>query len=105
MLQVVDKSIKTESNKYLLFLSDGGDNENFNEEIAFAKEKNIVIFVLGLGTTKGAPIKQANGEFIKYNGEIMISKLNENIEDLATQTGGVYIKSVNSSSDVEAMLR
>jgi len=105
MLQVVDKSIKTESNKYLLILSDGGDNENFSEEIAFAKEKNIVIFVLGLGTTKGAPIKQANGEFIKYNGEIMISKLNENIEDLATQTGGVYIKSVNSNSDVEAMLR
>lgn len=105
MLQVVDKSIKTDSNKYLLILSDGGDSEDFSKEIAFAKEKNIVVFVLGLGTTKGAPIKQANGEFIKYNGEIIISKLNQEIQNLATKTGGVYIKSVNSNADVETMLR
>jgi len=105
MLEVVDKSIETESNKYLLILSDGGDSEDFSKEIAFAKEKNIVVFVLGLGTTKGAPIKQATGEFIKYNGEIIISKLNEEIQNLAIKTGGVYIKSVNSNADVKAMLK
>ena len=46
-----------------------------------------------------------NGEFIKQNGKIIISKLNENIADLATKTGGVYIQSVNSDKDVKTMLK
>ena len=104
MLEVVNKSMKTESNKYLLILSDGGDSKDFSREIAYAKKNHIVVFVLGIGTSKGAPIKQADGEFIKYHGEIMISKLNKNIQNLATKTGGVYIKSLNSSSDVKAMI-
>ena len=105
MLEVVAKSIKNEDKKYLLILSDGGDSSDFSEEISYAKEHNIVVFVLGVGTTKGAPIKRDDGSFIKQNGEILISKLNENISRLATQTGGVYIKSVNSRNDIEAMLR
>ena len=105
MLEVVDRSIKKESKKYLLVLSDGGDKEDFSAEINFAKEHNIAVFVLGIGTTKGAPIKMKNGEFIKQNGKIIISKLNENIASLATKTGGVYIESVNSNEDVKAMLK
>ena len=105
MLEVVNKSIKKEAKKYLLILSDGGDSEDFSKEIAYAKENNVAIFVLGLGTTKGAPIKKADGTFIQQNGEVIVSKLNENIKELATATGGVYIKSVNSNADIEAMLR
>jgi len=104
MLEVVDRSIKKESKKYLLILSDGGDKDDFTDEIAFAKEKNIAVFVLGIGTPKGAPIKQKNGEFIKHNGDIIVSKLNENIADFATKSGGVYIENVKSNKDIKAML-
>lgn len=104
MLEVVDRSVKKESKKYLLILSDGGDKSDFSKEIAYAKEKNIAVFVLGVGTLKGAPIKQKNGEFIKHNGEIIVSKLNENISKLATKSGGVYIESVKSDRDIKAML-
>ena len=104
MLEVVDRSIKKESKKYLLIMSDGGDKDDFSEEIAYAKEKNIAVFVLGVGTTKGAPIKQKNGEFIKHKGDIIVSKLNENIAAFATKSGGVYIESVKSDRDIKAML-
>lgn len=105
MLEVVDKSIKKDAKKYLLVLTDGGDKKDFAKEIAFAKEKGITIFVLGIGTPQGAPIKLENGEFIKQNGKIIVSKLNEKIADLAKKTGGVYIESVNSNADVKAMLK
>ena len=105
MLQVVNRSIKDEDKKYILLLSDGGDKNDFSKEIAYAKEHGIVVFVLGVGTKQGAPIKMDNGEFIKQNGKIIISKLNENIADLATKTGGVYIQSVNSDKDVKTMLK
>jgi Ca-activated chloride channel family protein len=105
MLEVVSKSIKNKNKKYLLILSDGGDSKDFSKEIAFAKEHKIVVFVLGIGTDKGAPIKKEDGSFIKQNGKIIISKLNDGISKLATSTGGVYIKSVNSRADIKAMLR
>ncbi len=104
MLDVVNKSLKKHNKKYLLVLSDGGDKKDFSKEIAFAKEHEIVVFVLGVGTAKGAPIKLKNGSFIKQHGEIIVSKLNENIADLATQTGGVYIEYTNSNEDMKAML-
>lgn len=104
MLEVVDKSVKKSSKKYLLILSDGGDKKDFSKEIAYAKEKDIAVFILATGTQKGAPIKLANGEFIKQNGNIIISKLNNNIASLATKSGGVYMQSVNSDEDVKAML-
>ncbi len=104
MLEVVDRSIKNEARRYILLLSDGGDDTDFSKEIAYAKEHNITVFVLGIGTTQGAPIKLPTGEFIKQNGKIIITKLNEKIADLATKTGGVYIRGVNSNSDIKAML-
>ena len=105
MLEVVDRSIKNESRRYILLLSDGGDEKDFSREIAYAKKHNITVFVLAVGTKKGAPIKLPNGEFIKQNGSIILTKLNEKIAELATQTGGVYIQSVNSNKDVKTMLR
>ena len=105
MLRVVDQSIKDQSKRYLLILSDGGDKSDFSKEISFAKEHHIVVFVLGVGTSKGAPIKKEDGTFIKQNGSIIVSKLNSSISKLATKTGGVYIESVNSDKDIKTMLR
>jgi len=105
MLHVMNKSVKEDAKKYILLFSDGGDSKDYSKEIAYAKAHGIVVFVLGMGTKQGAPIKMKNGEFIKQNGKIILSKLNENIANLAIKTGGVYIENVNSDKDVKAMLK
>ena len=102
LLEVVANTSKNK--KHLLILSDGGDKSDFSDEIEFAKENNIVVFVLAIGTKKGAPIKLENGQFIKQNGNIIVSKLNENISQLATKSGGVYIESVKSDMDIKTMI-
>lgn len=104
ILDVISKVKDKSTKKYLLILTDGGDKSDFSKEIEYAKEKNIVVFVLGLGTKKGAPIKLEDGSFIKHNGDIIVTKLNESISDLATKSGGVYIQNSTSSSDIDAML-
>ena len=104
MLEVVANSKTSTDKKYLFILSDGGDKDDFTKEIEFAKDNDIVVFILGMGTTKGAPIKLSNGGFIKQNGVILISKLNEKISELATLTGGVYIQNTTSKKDIMAML-
>ena len=105
VLDVVSKTQEKKDKKYLLILSDGGDKSDFSDEIEMAKDNGITVFVLGVATKKGAPIKLEDGSFIKQNGDIIVSKLNENIADLATKTGGVYIQSTTSSNDIKTMLR
>ncbi len=104
MLETVAKTNTNTDKKYLLVLSDGGDETDFSAEIAFAKEKGITVFILGMGTEAGAPIKKKDGSFIKQNDNIMISTLNESISELAIKTGGVYIQNTTSSKDIQAML-
>ena len=103
LISGVNESMKDQKKRYLLLLSDGGDDTDFSDEIAYAKAHQIIVFVLGIGTSTGAPIKADNG-FIMQNGKIIISKLNPAIASLATQTGGVYIEGVNSRRDIEKML-
>jgi len=105
VLDVVSKAQKEKEKKYLLILSDGGDKDDFSQEIKAAKKDNIIVFVLGIATQKGSPVKLEDGTLIKHNGEIIVSKLNENISELATKTGGVYIQSTTSSDDIKRMFK
>jgi len=105
ILEVFAKYQEKQDEKYLLILSDGGDARDFRYEIAFAQKNKIVVFVLAIATKEGAPVKKEDGSFIEQNGKIIISKLNEEIASLATQSGGVYIESSLSNTDVKAMLR
>ena len=105
VLNIVIQTQKEQEKKYLLVLSDGGDKSDFSDEIELAKANGVKVFVLAIATKKGAPIKQKDGTFIKHNGDIIISKLNENIADLATKTGGVYIQGSTSDKDIKTMFQ
>ena len=103
VLDIVAQTQKNKKKKYLLLLTDGGDKADFSDEIELANDNGISVFILAIATKKGAPIKMTNGSFIKQDGDIIISKLNENIANLATKTGGVYIQSTTSSKDIKTM--
>ncbi len=108
ILQVVDaasKQLKDRIHKYLLLITDGGDDEAYDEAIERAKEEGIVVFVLATATEKGAPIKEAEGGFVKKEGQIILTRLNEKIKTIALQTGGAYIQSSASSADIDALIK
>ncbi len=105
ILETFAKSHESRDEKYLLILSDGGDNSDFSKEIEFAKKNKIVVFVLAIATKEGAPVKKEDGSFIEHKGKIIISKLNKEIASLATQSGGVYIESSLANTDIKAMLK
>ena len=105
LLQSADEFLKDSELKNLLIVTDGGDDKDFSKEIAFAKDRGIKVFILAVATQKGSPVKKDNGEFLKYKGDILISKLNENISELATKTGGTYIEASISNLDIETMLK
>ena len=87
-----------ESTERLLFIiSDGEDHNDFSNSITdLAKQNNILIYPIGVGTEKGSliPIRN-NGEIIykrDVNREVVMTKLNKNyLENLSDKTGGKYI--------------
>jgi len=104
LLNSANEMLKENKNKNLLIFSDGGDEDDFSDAITFAKENGITVFIIGMGSEKGAPIKMKSGGFIKQNGSIIISKFNPNVKALALESGGAFIQGLNSDEDIEAML-
>jgi Ca-activated chloride channel homolog len=103
LLYSANQSIKNKKERYLIIFTDGGDQKDFTDEISYAKKHHITVFIMAIGTQKGAPIKTANG-FLTSGGNVVIARLNPNSASLATQTGGAYIHSVLSNADVKALV-
>ena len=71
-------SSQSEQSRVIILITDGENHEDDAVEAARkAAEQGIRIYTIGIGTPEGAPI-QIGGEFIKdENGEMVVSKLNE----------------------------
>ena len=84
----------------IIIITDGEDHEGGAEEAAAAaKKKGINVFVLGVGSTKGALIPDGQGGFIKDNtGTEVVSSLNESMcKQIAEAGGGGYIHVDNTN--------
>lgn len=84
----------------ILIITDGEDHEGGAIEAAEKARKNgIRVFVLGVGSTKGSPMPDGNGGYMKDNsGQEVISALNEEMcKQVAQAGGGAYIHVDNTS--------
>lgn len=90
----------------IILITDGEDHEGGAEEAAkAARKKGINVFILGIGSTKGAPIPLGQGEYLKdASGTVVMSALNEQMCRKVAQAGsGTYIH-VDNSSDAQEKL-
>ncbi|MBW2708456.1 MAG: VWA domain-containing protein [Deltaproteobacteria bacterium] len=99
---------KSETDKVILLITDGEDNEKRGLEAAReAAEKGIKIFVFGMGDTAGGPIPASGGRggFIKDDkGELVLSKLDEaGLQKMAAVTGGEYVRSMAGDLDLDRL--
>jgi Ca-activated chloride channel family protein len=103
-LKTAKELFGSSNKKALLLFTDGGDQTKFEDEIKFAKENNIIVYIYNIGTTKGAPIKQQNGFIKDKNGNLVIVKLNQTIKNLSLQTKGAYLKHSLNQTDIKALM-
>lgn len=88
--------------KAIILITDGEDHEGGAlEAAANAKEKGMRVYVLGVGSPKGAPIPiPGTNDFMTDNsGKTVMSALNEDMcKQIASAGGGVYIHVDNNSN-------
>ncbi len=84
----------------IIVITDGEDHEGGAVEAAKQAKKNgMRVFVLGVGSTKGTPIPDGNGGYMKDNtGQVVMSALNEEMcKQVAEAGGGAYIHVDNNN--------
>ena len=88
--------------KAIIVITDGEDHEGGALEAAkAAKNAGMRVYVLGVGSTKGAPIPiPGTGDYMKDNtGNTVMSALNEDMcRQIAQAGGGAYIHVENNSA-------
>ncbi len=98
-LQKLFKKIATlpMQDKTLLLLTDGGDEEDLPTLQKILSENRINIIVLALGTRIGTTIRKADGSMLKNSkGDLVISRINPQLETVAQQNDNHYIVAPSS---------
>ncbi|MBW2568983.1 MAG: VWA domain-containing protein [Deltaproteobacteria bacterium] len=99
---------KTETDKVMLLITDGEDNENSGLKAAGdAAGQGVKIFVFGIGDLSGGPIPAGSkqGGFKKdKDGKLVLSKLDEKtLRDIASVADGGYVRSVAGDLDLDIL--
>jgi len=103
-LKITQNLLKNSKQKALIIFSDGGDQESFAKEIEYAKTHNIKVFVYAVATKKGSVIKDKSGILKDRNSDIVITKLNSKIKELALKSGGSYMQYSLKKGDIKALV-
>jgi len=84
--------------RILIIISDGEDHNDVSVDMAkIASQKGIIIYTIGVGKEKGAPIPIKKNKIIQSykkdtKGDVVITKLNKEVLiNIANQTGGEFI--------------
>lgn len=90
----------------IILITDGENHEGGAVEAAeAAKKKGVNVFIMGIGSTKGAPIPLGNGDYLKDNmGNTVMTAVNEAMcREVAKAGSGTYIH-VDNTNDAQDKL-
>ncbi len=98
--------------KALIIVSDGENTEgDVAGAIAKAKEANVRIYTIGMGTPEGGPIPiYSGGTRVDYKrdraGSIVLTKLDETtLQQIALETGGSYRRATSGGNEIDDIFK
>ena len=100
-------SAESERSRVVILITDGENHEgDLGEELELAEQEGVTIYTIGIGTPEGAPIR-IGGNYIKdENGEMVVSKLGEQmLQQIASTTEGAYVRATKQSIGLEEIVK
>jgi Ca-activated chloride channel family protein len=91
--------------KIVVLFTDGGDEEAIAGFSQILKENEIDLYVVLVGTDKGAPVIDKDGKpFIQEDGTIAITQRNDALGEVAKENGGAYVVADNGNEDIKQLV-
>ena len=76
--------------KKLIVFSDGGDDTDVAKLVTILKKNRITPYFVATATKKGAALKKGNRFLKNAQNELVVSKINPALKDIASLSGGKY---------------
>ncbi|WP_419765435.1 MAG: VWA domain-containing protein [Arcobacter sp.] len=103
-LEASNKLLKDYKSKNILLLSDGGNANNYQEEIEYANKNNLNIYTITIATNNPTPIPTKDGYVNDKDGNIAMVKLNENIKKLSLNSEAGYTNYTLNNDDINSII-
>jgi len=88
----------------LVLFTDGIDSQSLDNIKSRLSNTAWQLTIVGFGTEQGAPIKLANGQFLKQAGEIIVAPLNQNeLSRYCLTSNCNYLKASADNGDIIAL--
>ncbi len=93
--------------RVVVLITDGENHEDDAVAVARrAAEMGVRIYTIGIGTPEGAPIRIGGDLIHDERGEIVVSKLNEEmLSQIADLTGGAYVRASKLSLGLDEIVK
>ena len=100
-------SAQSEKSRVIVVISDGEDHEADAVEAAKqAADLGIKVYTIGVGSAEGQPIPMDGGLLKDRNGDIVVTRLNEQmLRDIARAGGGAYIHAGNEEFGLNPIIQ
>ena len=95
-----------EADQAVILISDGEDHaQGLDDAIQAANDAGVRVYTIGVGTDGGAPVPLDDGGFVTWQGEVVVSSLEDRaLKELAQGTGGAYIQSSAGANDAKSLV-
>ena len=104
LAELASTLLEEKNPKILVLFSDGGDEKALKGFKEILKESEIELYVVLVGSKKGAPVLDENGKPLrKSDGTIAITQRNDDLGKVAKEIGGAYVIASNGGEDIEQL--
>ena len=98
---------QSDASRAIILITDGENHEDDAVAVAKrAKEEGIQVLVVGIGKPEGSPIPMpgTNNFFKDRQGNVVVSRLNEDMcREIAQAGGGIYVRCDNTNTAMRAL--
>ena len=102
--EYVAQILEKKKPKILILFSDGGDKKEVEKLAKIAKEQNISLYVVLVGTKAGSPVLDEKGKPLSYKGSIAITQREDTLGEVAMQSGGAFVVASAGSREIEDLV-
>jgi Ca-activated chloride channel family protein len=103
--ELTAKLLEKKKPKILVMFTDGGDEKAIEGFSNILKENNIDLYVVLIGTEKGAPVLDENGNTLtSKDGKVAITQRNDALGIVAKNNAGAFVIASNGDADIKELV-
>ena len=96
--------LENKNPKIVILFSDGGEKKEIEKFAKIIKEQKISLYVVLIGTEAGSPVLDEKGKPLSYKGSVVITQRNDNLGEIAMQSGGAFVVANTGSEDIKNLV-